>query len=456
MKNSVLATNSNDIADLANDDLLSNKCFERHLAHYDHLPWLQDIKRDAWNQFNQLPMPRRVDEAWRFADLKHFSLDGYQFPHAKIGYERVDIDRLSSIVSDFGGRMIFEDNHLLCHDYVDSNLLAKGVIWEPLAEAFENHPKLVKEYFLKQKTHLGSQKFYHLNIAYAHAGAFLYVPKGIVIEKPLMVYHWAEEKGAALLPQTIIIAGANSRVTLIDVYASHTKHHPALAIALGSTFIGKGAQVSRKTIQNWNEETLSFQLDSIIVEEDAKARTVAINLGAKAARFENQVALNGPRADANLYSLLVADGHQEFDQRTFQEHKAPYSTSDLLYKNVLLDESKTIFSGMIKVLPEADKTDAYQTNRNLLLSEEAVANSLPGLEIEANDVKCSHGATSGKLDESELFYMLSRGISKKQAQELLVFGFLDEILEKIENPVLINGLREIIEAKLARGLKHNK
>lgn len=454
MKNpQILETDSSNIHDLMNDDLLSNKCFEKHLEHYNHLPWLQSLKRDAWEQFNKIQMPKRTDEAWRFADLKNFSLEGYQFPHAKIGYERVDIERLSSIITDFSGRMIFEDNHILCHDYVDTDLTAKGVIWEPLSDAFENHPELVQKYFLKQKTHLGSQKFYHLSIAYAHAGAFLYVPEGVTIEEPLMVYHWAQDSGVSLFPQTIIVAEPNSSLTLIDVYVSHTKRNTALAIAVGSSFVGKGAQVSRKTIQNWNEEILSFQLDSTTVEEDAKASSIAINLGSKAARFENQVSLNGPRADANLYSLSIANENQEFDQRTFQEHKAPHSTSDLLYKNVLMDESKTIFSGMIKVLPTADKTDAYQTNRNLLLSEEAVANSLPGLEIEANDVKCSHGATSGKLDEKELFYMLSRGISKKQAQELLVFGFLEEILNKIENPILIDGLRQIIEAKLNKGLK---
>lgn len=437
---------------IINENILSNKCFENHLSHYNHLPWLQEIKKEAWIQFNCMEMPKRTDEKWRFSDPKKFSLEGYQFPHARIGYERVDISRLSSMVPDFSGRMIFEDNHILSHDYVSEELREKGVIWEPLSEAFENHPKLIQEYFLKQKTHLGAEKFYYLNIAYAHAGAFLYVPEGVVIKEPLIVYHWSQEAEAALLPQTIIIAEANSVSTLIDIYMSHTRNHPALAITVGSTFVAKNADVSRKTIQNWNEETLSLQLDSIVVKEDSKAKTIAINVGSKESRFENQVSLDGANASAKLYSLTVADGHQGFDQRSFQEHKSPHSTSDLLYKNVLLDESRTIFSGMIKVHPTADKTDAYQTNRNLLLSEEAVANTLPGLEIEANDVKCSHGATSGKLDEKELFYMLSRGISKKQAQELLVFGFLEEVLEKVENQQLIIGLREIIEKKLGKSL----
>lgn len=431
-------------------DFLSEECFQIHLNHYDHLPWLQALKRAAWKEFHSLPLPMRTNEKWRFSNLKKLTLEGFQFPHTKIGYERVDIARLSSIIPDYAGRMIFEDNHLLRHDYISDSLQSQGVIWQPLCDAFENHPELVQKYFAQQKTHLGSEKFYYLNLAYAHAGSFLYVPKDVIIEEPLLAYHWAQVSGVALIPQTIIVAEPRSRVSLIDIYASHlaASPPPSLAIAMSSIFAGKNAYVSRTSIQNWNEATLSFQLDSTITSESAHTKSVAINLGSSMSRFENQVVLDGPHAQAELLSLAVANDAQEFDQRTFQEHYAAYTTSNLLYKNALLDTSHTIFSGMIKVHPEADKTDAYQTNHNLLLSEDAVASSLPGLEIEANDVKCSHGATSGKLDENELFYMLSRGISKKAAQQLLIFGFLEEILEKIENPLLRDDLRERIQQKL--------
>lgn len=431
-------------------DLLSEECFQAHLSHYDHLGWLQMLKRAAWKEFNSLPLPVRTNEKWRFSNLKKLSLDGFQFPHAEIGYERVDIARLSAIISDYAGRMIFEDNHLLVHDYISDALRSKGVIWEPLADAFENHPELVQKYFAQQKTRLGSEKFYYLNLAYAHAGSFVYVPNNVIIEDPLLVYHWSQVKSVALIPQTIIVAERKAQVTLIDIYAGHSSDvpSPSLAISMGSIFAGKESRVCRKTIQNWNEATISFQLDSTITEEKAYTKTVAINIGSQMARFENQAVLTGSHARAELYSLTVANKDQEFDQRSYQEHCAPHTVSDLLYKNALLDTSHTIFSGMIKVYPGAEKTDAYQTNRNLLLSEDAVASSLPGLEIEANDVKCSHGATSGKLDENELFYMLSRGISKERAQQLLVFGFLEEILGKIENPNLIDNLREILEQKL--------
>lgn len=438
------------------NDLLSNNCFNNHIKQYDHLPWLQSIKEKAWKEFHDLPLPKRTDEKWRFSDLKKLSLEGYQFPHAKIGYERVDIFKHSSIVTDYAGRMIFEDNHLLKHDYISDHLLNKGLIWEPLAEAFENHPKLIQKYFAQQKTHLGSEKFHYLNLAYTHSGSFLYIPKDTIIDDPLIVYHWAQEDQVALLPQTIIVAEPGAKVTLIDIYSSHNQKHNALTISIGSIFAEQNAQVHRITIQTWSPVTLSFQLDNTQAQEAATIKTLAINLGSSLARFENQVVLNGPHAQADLYSLTIADNSQEFDQRSFQEHNAPHTVSNLLYKNALMDEAHTVFSGMIKVHPIADKTDAYQTNRNLLLSDSAVASSLPGLEIEANDVKCSHGATSSKLDSSELFYMISRGISKDRAQQLLVFAFLEDILQKIENEPLYDNLNSIIEQKLNKTLTTNQ
>ena len=176
-------------------------------------------------------------------------------------------------------------------------------------------------------------------------------------------------------------------------------------------------------------------------------KNLAVNIGAESARYENQTRIEGAGADVKMYSLTVSEESQEFDQRTFQIHNAPNAVSDLLYKNALLDKSRTIFSGLIKVAEGAQQTDAYQTNRNLLLDPNADANSMPGLEILANDVKCSHGATTGNVDENELFYMMSRGISKRVAMQLMVFGFFEEVIDKIESEELAEGLRQIIHKK---------
>jgi Fe-S cluster assembly protein SufD len=200
-------------------------------------------------------------------------------------------------------------------------------------------------------------------------------------------------------------------------------------------------------VQNWNEASLSFNRLTTVAERDSNITAYGLNLGSKHARNEGHTVIEGAGSNAEILSLTVAHKEQEIDQRTLQSHNAPNSRSNLLFKNALQDTSKTIFSGLIKVAEEAQLTDAYQTNRNLLLSPTAEANSLPGLEILANDVKCSHGATTGQIDDNELFYLLARGIDKPTAQKLLVFGFFEEILEKINNEELANYHRELVHHK---------
>lgn len=428
-------------------NIASQEDFNEHINHFRHLPWLVEIKQLAWKKFNELPMPSRADDRWRFSTLSGLDISGFHLSQAPSEKEQIDLIKHSDWVSEFSGRLIFEDNHELHHDFVSPELEEKGVVWIPLIEAFEKHPKLIEEFFQKEITKLGSEKFHYLNIAYAHSGSFLYVPKGVEVKKPFLAYHWNTVERSALFPHSIIVAEENSVASLIDIYTSHSEDHNALSISSASIHAADNARVKRHTIQNFNSKTTSFQLDSLFANRDTDIQTTAINLGSKRSRFENQVYMNGQGGSSKLHSLSVPNKNQEFDQRTHQVHTAPNTTSNLLYKNALLDEAKTIFSGLILVGEEAQQTDAYQTNRNLILNPAAEANSLPGLEIKANDVKCSHGATSGQIDEKELFYMMSRGISREKARELLVFGFLDEILSNISNEKLKNKLCKLIEEK---------
>lgn len=430
-----------------NISILSTASFEKHIKKFSHLPWLKEIKEAAWEKFLSLPMPTRTQEAWRFSKFGQLELDNYHLCIAPNEYEQVEIEDRSNIVQEYAGRLVFEDNHLLDHNYVLETYEEQGVIFCPLIEAFENHPELIKTYFAQQITHLGSEKFQYLNIAYAHAGSFLYVPEGVKIKEPLIAYHWANAPSAALFPNTLIIAEKQAEVNFIDVFTSHDLDSAGLAASVSHTYAASNAKVFRKIVQNWNDSMLSFQIDRTIAQENAEVKSVALNLGAQKARYENELYVEGKKVDAKMYSLTIANGQRAFDQRTHQVHNAGESTSDLLYKNALLDKAQTIFSGLIYVEEQAQKTDAYQTNRNLILSGEAEANALPGLEIKANDVKCSHGATTGDLDRSNLFYMLSRGIPKHKAEELLVFGFFEEILQKIDNEELAKTIRYLIEKK---------
>ena len=221
----------------------------------------------------------------------------------------------------------------------------------------------------------------------------------------------------------------------------------ALAISAADIHAGPGSQVHRLAVQAWGAATQSFQVDNTCGERDALISSVNAAVGSRRARLENTVRLDGAGADVRLYGISVAAGEQEFDQRTLQVHAAGQAKSDLLFKNALLGKARTIFSGLIKVAPDAQRTDAYQTNRNLLLSPDAEADSLPGLEIEANDVKCSHGATTGQVSPEELFYLRARGIPLAAAQELLAQGFLEEVLAKVGHDEAAEAVRGMLREK---------
>jgi Fe-S cluster assembly protein SufD len=415
--------------------------------------WLAERRAAGLEQFKQLAMPTARDEAWRFASVGRLSIDGYK-PAATPDSATLDaLTERSGLITDRAGRSVYVDDVPANFEGVSPELAAQGVLYLPLAEAIDQHPELLEKYFLKESTELGSDKFFGLHAATVKAGSVLYVPKGVEITAPFVNYYWTSGAKAAVFPHTLIIAEDNSKVSVVDIFFSETEANEALNISVSNIHAGAGANVFRKIVQDWNEKTVSFQLDTTVADRDAQVKNVAVNIGAERARFENQTRIEGPGADVKMYSLTVAEETQEFDQRTFQTHNAGNAVSDLLYKNALLDNSRTIFSGLIKVAEGAQQTDAYQTNRNLLLDPTAEANALPGLEILANDVRCSHGATTGNVDAAELFYMMQRGISRRVAMQLMVFGFFEEVIEKVDSEELAENLRQLIHAKFAAKLK---
>ncbi len=303
---------------------------------------------------------------------------------------------------------------------------------------------------MAQEAILGSKKFAALHRAYVRTGTFLYVPKNVEVALPLEAFHWLSGGGSSTFPHTLIIAEAGSKVTLVDYYASDRTDETGFACAVNDLIVGPGAKVTYLCAQNWGEKVVSFQINSTTVERDAAALSLHLNLGASYARLESLSRLVGAGSRSDMLAATVADGTQEFDQRTLQDHLEPHTTSDLLYKNALNDTSKTIFAGLIRVQPEAQHTDAYQKVRNLMLSDDAEADSMPGLEILADEVRCTHGATSGHVAEEEMFYLLSRGIDKRTAQELIVHGFLNEVLERLNDANATPRLGVLLAEKFAR------
>ncbi len=419
----------------------------------DEPAWLADRRAAGLEQFKNLPMPSARDEMWRFASVGRLSIDGYDATDAPAADTVAALVGRSNLVTEREGLSVYVNDAQANFEGISDELAAKGVVYLPIADAVAQHPELMEQYFLKESTELGSEKFFGLHAASIKAGSVLFVPKGVEIEKPFVNYYWTSGEKAAVFPHTLVIAEDNAKASVVDIFFSETEENEALNVSVSNIHAGAGANVFRKIVQDWNEKTVSFQLDTTVADRDAQVKNVAVNIGAERARFENQTRIEGPGADVKMYSLTVAEKNQEFDQRTFQTHNAGNAVSDLLYKNALLDNARTIFSGLIKVAEGAQQTDAYQTNRNLLLDPTAEANALPGLEILANDVRCSHGATTGNVDADELFYMMARGISKRVAMQLMVFGFFEEVIEKVESDELAENLRQLIRNKFESKIK---
>jgi Fe-S cluster assembly protein SufD len=416
---------------------LTAERFERALAESAGAPaWWLERKRGAYERFAVLPAPRRTDESWRFS-----SLAGLGLPAAPAAPEP------GGAASPLAGvhlaaSLRFVNNRLAPGGGLPADLAARGVILTTLAEAARHHPDLLKAHFMAQPQRLGSEKFAALHTAFALDGAFLYLPRGVELADPILLVHAAS--GGEVFPHTLVVAEENTRATVIDYFTGSAP----LALGANDLYAGHGSQLTYVAVQDWSPGTLSFQLNSTVVRRDARVQSLNVHLGARQARHESLSQLQAPGAFSEMLAVTVADRAQEFDQRTLQVHQAPNTKSDLLYKNVLLDEAKTIFSGLIIVDPDAQKTDAYQSNRNLVLGDGAEANSLPGLEIQANDVRCTHGATTSRLDPEQEFYLQARGIPPPRARQLLIFAFFEEVLNRLAHEDLHAALRELIQAKI--------
>ncbi len=407
----------------------------------------------AWQKFAALPMPLRTDEAWRFANVKDLDLSGYVQTVPVDDAAREELLARSQGLAAVAGRMVFANDDLLAQETLADSLRQRGVIWLPLEQAATEHHELFRKHFMREEAILGGQKFAALHASQVRAGTFLHVPRGVEIDLPIEAFHWLHGANGSVFPHTLIIAEEMAKVTLIDYYESADHDAPGLACGVNDLWLGAGANVTYVCVQNWSRQAHSFQMNSTVVGRDAQSKSLFAQLGGRHVRSESISHLRGPGGRSDMLAVTVADRAQEVDARTFQIHEVPNTQSDLLYKNSLDDTARTIFAGLIRVDPGAHRTDAYQKVRNLLLSDEAEANSAPGLEIEANDVRCTHGATCGQIEQEELFYLLSRGIPNNEAQRLIVFGFLNEVFDRLDHEPVQEKLRELVRAKFAAARK---
>jgi len=417
----------------------------------DKLPgWFCDQQHVAWTQFQSLPMPARTDQAWRFSTVGILDLSPFVLPPRLTDRDSREILERSSGLDEISGRLVFADDQFLERDVLPENLREAGVIFQPLERAMLEHEDLFRRYFMSQPATLGSAKFAALHEAFVRSGTFLYVPRGVEVSLPLETFHWLHAENAAIFPHTLVVAEELSKVTLVEYFRSTDRHRAGFACGVNDLIVGAGAKVTYICAQDWSDKALSIQINATTVGRDATALNLHLGLGGKYSRLESLSRLTAEGAHSDMLAVSIGDEAQEFDARTLQDHASPRTYSDLLFKNALSGRARNTFGGLIRVEPHAHFTDAYQKVRNLLLSDDAEANSMPGLEIMADNVKCSHGATSGQLDEDEMFYLLARGIPAPVARELLVAGFLNEVLERLPDPILVAKLEELIAERFAR------
>ncbi|HEU0207612.1 MAG TPA: Fe-S cluster assembly protein SufD [Candidatus Udaeobacter sp.] len=415
----------------------------------DFPDWFYDQQREAWKRFESLPHPTRKDQAWRFSNVGLLDLRSFQIGEPLTEDDRTNVLKYSRGLDQFAGRMIFANDQLVERDVVSEDLKRRGVIFQPLERAIVEHADLFRKYFMSTDARLGSAKFAALHKAFVSSGTLLFVPRGLEIELPIEIFHWLRHANKSVFPHLLLVADELAKVTVIEHFRSCNRRAAGFACGVNDLIAGPGARVTYVCAQDWGENVVALQMNSTLVDHDASAMSLNLHVGSRYSRFESLSRLIGEGGRSDLLAVAVAKDQQEFDARTLQDHVSPHTASDLLYKNALDDRARTIFGGLIRVEPHAHFADAYQKVRNLLLSDEAEANSMPGLEILADNVRCTHGATSGQIEEGQMFYLRSRGIPAKVAQRLLVTGFLDEVIQRLNHPAIGGHLHRLIERKFA-------
>ncbi|QQL44282.1 Fe-S cluster assembly protein SufD [Sulfuriroseicoccus oceanibius] len=410
--------------------------------------WLNARRQSAWQKFQDTETPGRTDQLWRFSSLRQLKLKGVSYAGEVAAADAQALSAQSAMLEDVAARFVFVNEACVTHDVLDASLEAAGVKVLPLDQALVELGDVVEKHFMAREAKLGSAKYMALHEAAASSGVVVFVPKGVEVSKPIEITHWVSGADVMVFPHTLIVAEDNASVKVIDQFRSADDASANWVVGANDLVAGDGARIGYYAVQELNAASRAILVNNSVAGKNATTTSFVLNTGGKWVRTENMSYVQGEGANSYMLSVSLPDSGQEYDQRTFQHHKSPHTVSDLLFKNALFGKSRTVFSGLIMVDEGAHYTDAYQTCRNLLNSDEAEANSMPGLEINADQVKCSHGSTSAQIDRDELFYFLARGIDEHVARFMVIAGYTQEVIEKIGDEAIEALLADRIEAKL--------
>jgi Fe-S cluster assembly protein SufD len=443
---------------------ITQDAFETFLMSRSEPSWLSDLRRNAWNAFLELPMPQDLPagprlEEWRRTDVRRFHFEKFPLPsrgascqlasngHAADRQSAPQHLPLLTAGVDLAGQTAALDS-VPGKTSLDPALPERGVLFGSLDELVQQHSAQIEPFLHTRAVDPYYDKFAALHAACWSGGMLLYVPKGVTIDRPLHMFS-ALSAGQSDFGHALIVLEEGAQATVLAETASHVAAAAGLHCGAVEILVGPGAKLRYVNLQNWGTGTWHFAHHKALVGRDASLQWTIGALGSRLSKVNQHVALVGEGAHAQVNGVMFTDGTQHLSYHTLQHHEVPHCTSDMLYKGALQGESRLVWRGMIKVDRDAQKTDGYQRDDNLILSESARADSIPGLEIEADDVKCTHGATAGRVDDEQVFYAQARGLTRKEAIRMIVAGFFQQVFDRIT----VESVREALGRAIGRRVR---
>lgn len=422
--------------------------FQAFLQDRSEPAWVQVARRAAFEHYTASLQQELDPEEYKRLDLR--TLRPEKFHLAPRPQSAAAISTLMQNRGEFAGSVTHVDGHCLSAE-LSPELSKKGVLFGNVADLLEEHRQLLEPHFLKRAVDPLRDRFSAWHAAYWTGGTVLYVPRNVQVKAPLYSLIGLQSDGAADFSHTLVILEEGASVTLLEETASASPETNGLHVGAVELLAAAGAQLRYVQLQNWNSNVRHFAHQSGRVGRDGMLQWTVAALGSRMAHVHQDVHLDGSGAHAQVNGATFATDKQLLSYYTQQTHHQPHTTSDLLYKEVLRDKSRVVWRGMIKVDVDAQKTDGYQRNDALMLSADARADAIPGLEIEADDVRCTHGATAGRVDEEQLFYAMCRGLTRYEAMHVIVEGFFSEIYDRIPVELVRETLSQAVERKLGIG-----
>jgi Fe-S cluster assembly protein SufD len=424
----------------------SQEAFDQFIDSREEPGWLVDLRRSAWRRFQELPLPNRTEEEWMRTDIRLFHLDRFGLP-ADLAPDAQPPAPLLREGMDVAGHCTSLDSQTISSS-LDADWAAKGVLYGSLDALVAEHEGLLRPFFERKVVDPEFDKFSALQAACFSGGNLLYVPRGVCVDKPFHALD-ALTDGGVDLSRTMVILEDDAEATLVTETGSTHAEAGGLHCGAIELMVAPNARLRYVNLQNWGNGVWHFAHQKGLVDRDASLQWTIGALGARLAKVNQHVALTGPGAYVQVNGVMFTEGKQHLSYHTLQHHEAPSCNSDLLYKAALQDRSRTVWRGMIRVDKAAQKTDAYQRNDNLMLSSTSRADAIPGLEIEADDVRCTHGSTSGRVDDEQVFYCQSRGLTRNEAIRMVVTGFFQQVFDRIT----IESVREALARAVARRVR---